>query len=57
MVKIYVRKIKANTMLWSDVPSLWQSKVVAKLKKEGYTCNEDGTVSLKEADNESTAAE
>lgn len=57
MVKIYVRKIKANTMLWSDVPSLWQSKVVAELKKEGYTCNEDGTVSLKEADNESTAAE
>ena len=44
MIRIYVRKIEAGTMLWTDVPSLWQNKVVAELEAEGYTCNEDGTV-------------
>ena len=44
MVKIYVRKCEAGTMLWTDVPSLWQNKVVEQLEKDGYTCNEDGTV-------------
>jgi hypothetical protein len=43
MVKIYVRKIKAG-MLWSKVPSLWRADVVSELESEGYTCNEDGTV-------------
>ena len=46
MVKIYVKKITSGTMLWTDVPSLWQSKVIAELEKE-YILNEDGTVTPK----------
>lgn len=45
ITKIYIRKILAGTMLWTDVPSLWQNKVKAELERQGYICNDDGTVS------------
>ena len=45
MVNFYVYRIKAGRKLWTAVPKLWQDEVNAKLFEEGYTLNEDGTVS------------
>lgn len=45
MVNFYVYRIKAGRKLWTAVPKLWQDDVNAKLLEEGYTLNEDGTVS------------
>ena len=45
MVNFYVYRIKAGRKLWTEVPNLWQSDVNAKLLEEGYTLNDDGTVS------------
>ena len=45
MVNFYVYRIKAGRKLWTAVPKLWQSEVNAKLLEEGYTLNDDGTVS------------
>ena len=45
MVNFYVYRIKAGRKLWTAVPKLWQSDVNAKLLEEGYTLNDDGTVS------------
>lgn len=44
MVKIYVRRIKAGALKWTDVPPSYRNKVKAELVKQGYTCNPDGTV-------------
>ena len=45
MVNFYVYRIKAGRKLWSKVPNLWLDDVKAKLIEEGYTLNDDGTVS------------
>lgn len=45
MIKFYVKRIISGKMLWTDVPSLWNDKVQAALKDDGYTLNSDGTVS------------
>ena len=45
MVNFYVYRIKAGKKLWTAVPKLWQDDVKAKLIEEGYTLNDDGTVS------------
>ena len=45
MVNFYVYRIKAGRKLWTAVPKLWQGEVNAKLLEEGYTLNDDGTVS------------
>lgn len=45
MVNFYVYRIKAGRKLWTAVPKLWQDDVNAKLLEEGYTLNDDGTVS------------
>ena len=45
MVNFYVYRIKSGRKLWTDVPKLWQDEVNAKLLEEGYTLNDDGTVS------------
>ena len=45
MVNFYVYRIKAGRKLWTAVPKLWQGDVNAKLLEEGYTLNDDGTVS------------
>lgn len=44
MVNFYVNKIIRGQYLWTDVPKLWNAKVQAELTKQGYTLNEDGTV-------------
>lgn len=48
MVKIYVRKVEAGTMLWTEIPALWQSKACAQIEADGYILNEDGTISTPE---------
>lgn len=48
MVKIYIRKIHAGGMLWTDVPLLWRNEVVKQLEASGYSCNEDGSVTVVE---------
>ena len=45
MVNFYVYRIKTGKKLWTAVPKLWQGEVKLKLFEEGYTLNEDGTVS------------
>lgn len=45
MVKIYIRWITAGAMLWTEVPPSYINKVKAELVRQGYICNEDGTVS------------
>ena len=45
MVNFYVYRIKAGRKLWTSVPKLWQCEVNAKLLEDGYTLNDDGTVS------------
>ena len=45
MVNFYVYRIKVGRKLWTAVPKLWQGDVNAKLLEEGYTLNDDGTVS------------
>lgn len=45
MVNFYVYRIKVGKKLWTAVPKLWQDDVKAKLIEEGYTLNDDGTVS------------
>lgn len=57
MVKIYCKKIIAGTMLWTEVPSLWQTRVCAELDAMGYVCNEDGTVSPKPINEEEETEE
>ena len=48
MVNFYVYRIKAGRKLWTVVPKLWQDEVKLKLFKEGYTLNDDGTVSKRD---------
>ena len=45
MVNFYVYRIKKGRKLWTAVPKLWQGEVNTKLLEEGYTLNDDGTVS------------
>lgn len=45
MVNFYVYRIKSGRKLWPAVPKLWRDDVKAKLIEEGYTLNDDGTVS------------
>lgn len=48
MVKFYLNRVTKGFKKWNEVPSLWRDDVIAKLKEEGYTLNEDGTVSIEE---------
>ena len=45
MVKFFEERIINELKKWTDVPELWNKKVIAKLKEDGYILNEDGTVS------------
>ena len=51
MVNFYVYRIKAGRKLWTAVPKLWKDEVNAKLLEEGYTLNDDGTVSKSDQSN------
>lgn len=48
MVDFYVNRVKNGLKKWTDVPALWNQKVQDKLIEEGYTLNEDGTVTKNE---------
>ena len=45
MVNFYVYRVTHSKKLWTAVPKLWRDDVKAKLIEEGYTLNDDGTVS------------
>ena len=45
MVNFYVYRVKHGKKLWTEIRDLWRDDVKAKLIKEGYTLNDDGTVS------------
>lgn len=44
MVKFYEERVINGLKKWTDVPELWNVKVIEKLQKDGYVLNEDGTV-------------
>lgn len=45
MVRFYVSRVKHGKKLWTKIRDLWQEDVKEKLIEEGYTLNDDGTVS------------
>ena len=45
MVRFYVSRVKHGKKLWTEIRDLWRDDVKEKLIKEGYTLNNDGTVS------------
>ena len=45
MVNFYVYRVTHSKKLWTAVPKIWRDDVKAKLIEEGYTLNDDGTVS------------
>ena len=45
MVKFYASRVKHGKKLWTEIRDLWRDDVKAKLIEEGYTLNDDGTVS------------
>ena len=45
MVNFYVYRVIHSKKLWTAVPKLWRDDVKAKLIEEGYTLNDDGTLS------------
>ena len=45
MVNFYVYRVKHCEKLWTAIPKLWRYDVKEKLIEEGYTLNDDGTVS------------
>ena len=45
MVNFYVYRVKHGKKLWTEIRDLWRDDVKAKLIEEGYTLNDDGTVS------------
>lgn len=44
MVKFFEERVINGLKKWTDVPELWNKKVIEKLQKDGYVLNEDGTV-------------
>lgn len=44
MVKFYEERVINGLKKWTDVPELWNKKVIEKLQKDGYVLNVDGTV-------------
>lgn len=44
MVKFYEERVINGLKKWTDVPELWNKKVIEKLQKDGYALNKDGTV-------------
>lgn len=44
MVNWYVFKIINGDKKWDAVPNLWKKKVQDELVAQGYTLNDDGTV-------------
>ena len=45
MVKFFEERVINGLKKWTEVPDLWNAKVIVKLEEDGYTLNDDGTVS------------
>ena len=50
MVNFYKKMVIRGNKKWTEVPSLWNKKVKESLEADGYTLNEDGTVSKTETE-------
>jgi hypothetical protein len=44
MVRFFVTRVKSGAKKWTDVPPLWRDGTIEELVAEGYTLNDDGTV-------------
>lgn len=49
MVKFFEERVINGLKKWTDVPELWNKKVIERLQKDGYILNEDGTVTESKA--------
>lgn len=47
MVKFFEERVINGLKKWTDVPDLWNKKVIERLQKDGYVLNEDGIVTKK----------
>lgn len=50
LVKFFYERVINGNKLWTDVPPTWKNKVKEQLIANGYTLNNDGTVSKLEED-------
>ena len=48
MANFYYKRVINGHKKWTKVPSLWFDDVVQMLKDNGYTLNDDGTVTKEE---------
>ena len=46
MVQFYYKRVIQGKKLWTEIPNLWKQDVCDMLIENGYTLNEDGTVSM-----------
>ena len=44
MVKFYYERVINGLKKWNEVPATWQKRVKEQLIADGYTLNDDGTV-------------
>jgi hypothetical protein len=48
MVVFYYKRVIQGKKLWIEIPSLWKQDTCDMLEENGYTLNEDGTVTKEE---------
>lgn len=48
MVAFYVMRIKQGKKKWNEVPRTWRQNVIDTLVAQGYTLNDDGTITKEE---------
>lgn len=48
MVQFYFKRVIQGKKLWTEIPGLWKEDTCAMLTDNGYTLNDDGTVTKKE---------
>ena len=48
LVKFFYERVINGNKLWTDVPPTWKNKVKEQLIANGYTLNNDGTVTKQE---------
>ena len=54
MVIFYEERVINGLKKWTDVPELWNAKVIERIQKDGYVLNEDWTVTKKVEENHIT---
>jgi hypothetical protein len=48
MAKIYYRMVISGMKKWNEIPKTWRAKAIELLENDGYTLNDDGTVTKDE---------